>query len=818
MIVSRLLLGLPDLVHLVPSASGGLCETMQQATKAQLVQATQRYRVGVLDSTLQQIELDFGTEAARQLESVLRELHIRPRQDGRIANIPLRSASEFDQCVERELLYAAAHNIVLFSNRFRSQTEKVLQLCFEHHGISSVKLWDGSGSPRIYRNPARHSAEPTTAPALLSGGFLGLPMLSLPFLVLLFELIRQQRSRTAASGPPQQTNEANLAIPPGNMAEDSEAPLLAEAAPLRSSIAPPAAPSAEDSASSHQPDQDFSDGTHRAASPEASEALAVSVQQGKPADTATAARLATQADAQTFTAQDANSGGETPSRQANLATVGDFNLERQPSVELAAGPVAEPAVSDRASSARPVTDEPTDEPVGELKIETPLASDPLAPNFSATDSPEDLSEVDLSIADLPETDSPLDPPEPKSPAADPLTADSPEADPPKTNSPSDPPAVNSPNTDPPLNPPETDPPVVNPPQADPPKANPPSDPPAVNSPNTDPPLNPPETDPPVVNPPQADPPKANPPSDPPAVNSPNTDPPLNPPETDPPVVNPPQADPPKANPPEVEPPEVEPPEVDSPTPDIPDVEPLGQVTVHYLLDGGSHEGELGIFSLRGLDLASWGTPAFEQAVVQRVMSNSPLGYRLFSDAAESAQFNQIVDWQTLTPADLTTTSAKTVALPVGELFSFVLIPNGTFADLATALAEGDPISASLRPLFANAQIKKLAAEGTVWGWEDKEITGSSDRDYDDLIFGLSERSADMVEVGLDAAIQAWQVSDVDAADFGIADSQSEIALTQEIQRVQADAEQLGAQGLPELPAELSDTLPAIGSDQPDWGA
>ncbi|NJO19205.1 MAG: hypothetical protein HC838_02820 [Spirulinaceae cyanobacterium RM2_2_10] len=58
----------------------------------------------------------------------------------------------------------------------------------------------------------------------------------------------------------------------------------------------------------------------------------------------------------------------------------------------------------------------------------------------------------------------------------------------------------------------------------------------------------------------------------------------------------------------------------------------GTISVDYLFDGGGYQGELGFFSLDGLEDLEPGSEAFIQAAANRALSNSELGHLVIQDA------------------------------------------------------------------------------------------------------------------------------------------------------------------------------------------
>ena len=71
----------------------------------------------------------------------------------------------------------------------------------------------------------------------------------------------------------------------------------------------------------------------------------------------------------------------------------------------------------------------------------------------------------------------------------------------------------------------------------------------------------------------------------------------------------------------------------------------GTLEVEFLYDGGYYKGDVGIFSLDGMDSYTAGSAAFIAEAARRVASNSTQGYVLLSDATDAAKFTSGLDWE-----------------------------------------------------------------------------------------------------------------------------------------------------------------------------
>ena len=205
----------------------------------------------------------------------------------------------------------------------------------------------------------------------------------------------------------------------------------------------------------------------------------------------------------------------------------------------------------------------------------------------------------------------------------------------------------------------------------------------------------------------------------------------------------------------------------------------GKVKVDYLFDGGLYEGELGIFSLEGMDAYEPGSTEFVAEVIRRVMSETRQGYIVVRDATEGARFSgQLGSRQEGEFNEGEYLGLKTVTMKPGDRFATVLIPDGTFADVAQNPATTNP---KKRPLFSLAtanpdnglyygQIAGIEVEGmeeafvNAIAYEDI-AADNSDRDYNDIVVQI--RGVDIHSPTLDGLIAEgymkaeddWRVTD-----------------------------------------------------------
>ncbi|NJN60348.1 MAG: DUF4114 domain-containing protein, partial [Coleofasciculaceae cyanobacterium RL_1_1] len=162
----------------------------------------------------------------------------------------------------------------------------------------------------------------------------------------------------------------------------------------------------------------------------------------------------------------------------------------------------------------------------------------------------------------------------------------------------------------------------------------------------------------------------------------------------------------------------------------------GQFEFDYALDGGRYQGEAGIVSLRDLDDVAWGSVDWTREIIDRVLSDSVLGYRLVNDRVDNPWIdlfhNEAGEYR----------GSQILEMTPGDTVAIVLIPNGTFAEVRN----NPEIGGDKRPLFSIATANpdddfyfgQIAIAGRdIYVMEDKRIDLGSDRDYNDFGFRLT---------------------------------------------------------------------------------
>jgi hypothetical protein len=171
----------------------------------------------------------------------------------------------------------------------------------------------------------------------------------------------------------------------------------------------------------------------------------------------------------------------------------------------------------------------------------------------------------------------------------------------------------------------------------------------------------------------------------------------------------------------------------------------GNVTIDFVYDGGEYQkGEVGIFSLKGMDMYEAGSDAFIQEAIRRATSNSTDGYVVIKDAEDGGLYSDnsnILYWEPNFNGG-TYQGKQTYQMNAGDAFGFILMSNGTFQDALT----GQSFTNSNRPLFsmsgANFNDHVHVAEvltgsnGVMIGFEDVALHNGSNRDYNDFVINV----------------------------------------------------------------------------------
>ncbi|HIK04218.1 MAG TPA: DUF4114 domain-containing protein [Trichormus sp. M33_DOE_039] len=171
----------------------------------------------------------------------------------------------------------------------------------------------------------------------------------------------------------------------------------------------------------------------------------------------------------------------------------------------------------------------------------------------------------------------------------------------------------------------------------------------------------------------------------------------------------------------------------------------GQVKIDFLYDGGEYQqGEVGIFSLKGMDMYEAGSDAFTREAIRRATSNSTDGYVVIKDAEEGGLYSDtsnLLYWEPNFNGEAYQ-GEKIYEMKAGDAFGFVLMSNGTLNDALT----GQSFSNSNRPVFSmsaanlndNVQVAEVlkGSNGVMIGFEDVTLHTTSDRDYNDFVITI----------------------------------------------------------------------------------
>lgn len=165
------------------------------------------------------------------------------------------------------------------------------------------------------------------------------------------------------------------------------------------------------------------------------------------------------------------------------------------------------------------------------------------------------------------------------------------------------------------------------------------------------------------------------------------------------------------------------------------VNSTGKVEFDYLYDGGWYQGELAVFSLKGMEVYQPGSVEFLTEAAARALSNTKQGRILISDQNEGARFSDTVVWEKNFNFDAANyQGVKSFQMQAGDELAFMLVQNTTIQDVyqypSGTSQEGKKV------LFSTDlnQVAAVDNKGTL-AFEDIPIsTGQSDRDYNDFIF------------------------------------------------------------------------------------
>jgi PAP2 superfamily/Domain of unknown function (DUF4114) len=199
----------------------------------------------------------------------------------------------------------------------------------------------------------------------------------------------------------------------------------------------------------------------------------------------------------------------------------------------------------------------------------------------------------------------------------------------------------------------------------------------------------------------------------------------------------------------------------------------GLFSIDVLADNGAYQGQLGVFSLTGMENLQVGSVDFMKEAARRAFTEDGQGYLMYDDATQGTRFNA-----QLGEGNCNTNvygGAKTVNFAAGEKVALILVPNG---DLESVVA--GEMSGAMRPLFsisaANGGVTQLAKVSTnTFGWEDIGGNSFSDADYNDVVIKMTGATGKVTD--LDQVINTdrnWQQSASAQQIFGFANKSNAV--------------------------------------------
>ncbi len=178
----------------------------------------------------------------------------------------------------------------------------------------------------------------------------------------------------------------------------------------------------------------------------------------------------------------------------------------------------------------------------------------------------------------------------------------------------------------------------------------------------------------------------------------------------------------------------------------------GFFSMDVLSDGGAYQGQIGVFSLTGMEDMKLDAKEFAKEAAQRAIGGNGQGYLLFDDATQGVRFAGGV-------ADGTDNyeGATTVSFRPGEKVALILVPNGELRDVARGRMGGDKA-----PMFSIAAANKKGLEQfakvstNTFGWEDISCKSRScDQDFNDLIIKVSGATTEVKDLTAISQHTGW---------------------------------------------------------------
>ncbi|QTA90843.1 DUF4114 domain-containing protein [Desulfonema magnum] len=175
----------------------------------------------------------------------------------------------------------------------------------------------------------------------------------------------------------------------------------------------------------------------------------------------------------------------------------------------------------------------------------------------------------------------------------------------------------------------------------------------------------------------------------------------------------------------------------------------GVVVIDWLYDGGEYQGELGIFSLSGMEYLA--PKAFQKEAVRRALSNTRQeGYVVISDRKEGARYRGFLG-ERYDRNGGRYKGVKRFNMIPGDRFATLLIPNSTLQKFYDNTETDNP---EKRPLFSLisknsdhgmhiGQLADVNGLGNAFVYEDIDLDDlQSDGDYNDFIIRITGVTAE----------------------------------------------------------------------------
>ncbi|MFQ4139588.1 DUF4114 domain-containing protein [Nodosilinea sp. PGN35] len=170
------------------------------------------------------------------------------------------------------------------------------------------------------------------------------------------------------------------------------------------------------------------------------------------------------------------------------------------------------------------------------------------------------------------------------------------------------------------------------------------------------------------------------------------------------------------------------------------VEPSGQIRVEFLFDSGAYSGQVGLFSIAGMDALVPGSLEFIRESARRSLSQSTQGYLVISTLDEGASLSGELGERNYNAGS--PLGNKAFTFQPNDTLALMLVPNGSIQQLL----DNPGLDCALRPLYSLAAANPLGRvhygaistnlNGLVMGIEDVPFDAGSDGDFNDVVLKL----------------------------------------------------------------------------------